>query len=138
VIKQVCLPAVHLQILFYLANTRSVSQALVFASKIGTHEADYEDFQCVVKATAGIIFLGTPHRGSDFPKWGIRKALTGQLFGWKAYLEQLNVLQIDSTTSVLPVLNEDFKNIKESDSLSKLKLVCFYETKEVSLGVGCA
>jgi len=49
----------------------SFSKALVFAGKIGTHETDYEDFQSIVKATAGIVFLGTPHRGSNFAEWGL-------------------------------------------------------------------
>ena len=111
-------------------------QALVIASKISTYEADYEDFQYIVKATVGIIFLGTPHRGSEFAQWGLWTAVTGQIFGLKAYPEQLKALQIDSTTSILPALNEDFANIKASESLLGLKVVCFYETKEVSFGVG--
>jgi hypothetical protein len=113
----------------------SLFKALVFASKIGTHETDYEDFQSIVKATAGIIFLGTPHRGSKFAEWGLWKAMTGQILGYKVYREQLKALLIDSTTSILPDLNEDFRSIRNSDNLRNLKVVCFYETKEVPLGV---
>jgi len=113
----------------------SLLKALVFASKIGTHETDYEDFQSIIKATAGIIFLGTPHRGSNLAKWGLRKAIMGQILGYKAYQEQLKALQIDSTTSILSELNEDFRSIRNSDNLRNLKVVCFYETKEVTLGV---
>jgi hypothetical protein len=113
----------------------SLLKALVFASKIGPHETDYEDFQSIVKATAGIIFLGTPHRGSNFAKWGLWKAMTGQILGYKVYREQLKALLIDSTTFILPDLNEDFRSIRNSDNLRNLKVVCFYETKEVPLGV---
>jgi hypothetical protein len=116
----------------------SLFKALVFASKIGTYETDYDDFQSIVTATAGIIFLGTPHRGSNFAKWGLWKAMTGQMLGYKAYPEQLKALRIDSTTSILPELNEDFEIIRKSDNLLNLRVVCFYETKEVPLGVNSA
>ena len=124
---------------WHISLIASLLKALVFASKIGAHEPDYEDFQSIVKATAGIVFLGTPHRGSNFAKWGLWKAMTGQMLGYKAYQEQLKALQIDSTTSILPELNEDFRSIRNSSSLRDLKVVCFYETKEVALGVcsGC-
>jgi len=112
-----------------------IKQALVFANKIGTHETDYEDFQSIVKATAGIVFLGTPHRGSNFAEWGFWKAMTGQMLGYKAYPQQLKALQIDSTTSILQELNEDFRSIRNSDNLLNLRVVCFYETKEVPLGI---
>src|ERR1700675_359971 len=110
--------------IFCINNLNALFQALVFASKIGAHEADYEDFQYIVNATVGIIFLGTPHRGSEFAKWGRWKAATGQFFGRKAYPEQLKALQIDSTTSILPALNEDFPNVKSSEGLLVLKVFC--------------
>ena len=113
-----------------------INQCLVFASQVMPDNDDlsYEDCRDLLKAVAGIVYLGAPHQGSIFAKWGLRKAWLGGLVGKQNYPDNLKVLAIDSTTSVLDDLREDFGKLSRGTILSDIQLICFYETKGIKLG----
>lgn len=84
-----------------LASSRSF---LIISQAICQAETDV-DFKDIYHATCGIIFLGTPHQGSDASYPGLLVALlTTTVFGSKAVL--LRLLQKHSTE--LSTLREKF------------------------------
>ena len=114
-----------------------INQCLILASQVMPHDGDFshEDCRDLLKAVAGVVYLGVPHRGSGFAKWGLRKSWLGGLAGTRSYPDNLKVLAIDSTTSVLDGLREDFGKLSRSTTLRGIQLFCFYETKGINLGV---
>ncbi len=87
---------------------------------MANHSDTFKDLRLSV---AGIIFLGTPHQGSDaagYVKWLARA--TGRD---KTLLESLT-----RNSQVLHVFAQDFET-----SYSNADLVCFYEEKHDLLGV---
>lgn len=68
-------------------------QALVNAD---THDGPFED---IAVSTVGIVFLGTPHRGTKSTKWGELIAFSGKaLFGFETEDRILKDLREDSET----------------------------------------
>ncbi|KAL8789665.1 MAG: hypothetical protein Q9195_006718 [Heterodermia aff. obscurata] len=112
-----------------------IKQCLVIASQVKPDDGDFchEDCQDLLKAVAGITYLGVPHRGSNFAKWGLRKSWLGGLRGKRSYPANLKALAIESTT--LEELREDFTKLAQSRTLSGIELFCFYETKGIQLGI---
>ncbi len=115
-----------------LASSRTF---LIIPQAICQAETDFKD---ICDATCGIIFLGTPHQGSDASYPGLLLALlTTPIFGSKAVL--LRLLQKHSTE--LSTLREKFSRaisrMKDShtqmrkDPYERLPLVySFIETKD--------
>ena len=64
-----------------------VKEALVLASQIPHKHPDFNDAQSLLKATAGIMFVGTPHKGSKLANWGLMKSALGAAFGRQSYPE---------------------------------------------------
>lgn len=92
-----------------------IKQALVLAD----HGDTYRDIRL---STAGIIFLGTPHEGSDAAIYGVRLA---QAVGHDtALLESLT-----KNSTALYGIARDFEA-----SYSDTDIVCFYETKDKAYG----
>ena len=112
-----------------------VNQCLVIASQVKPDDGDFrhKDCQDLLKAVSGIVYLGVPHRGSNFAKWGIRKSWLGGLIGKQSYPANLQLLAIESTT--LEALREDFTKLAKSRTLNEIELFCFYETKGIQLGI---
>ena len=93
----------------------SSPQALVLADHGNT-------FRDIRLSTAGIIFLGTPHQGSEAAVYGVWLA---QVMGHdKALLESLR-----RNTPALYDIARDFEA-----SYSNADIVCFYEDKDASYG----
>src|SRR5271163_86422 len=88
-----------------------------------------EDASCIAKDTAGVIFLGTPHRGSASAKWGHLIAFSGKQLGLTTEDGILSDLQEDSRA---------LKGILEEFTLwlfrSSVPTVCFYEQYETDYG----
>ena len=112
-----------------------INQCLVLASQVKRDDDDfcYGDCEDLLKAVAGITYLGVPHRGSTFAKWGLRKSWLGGVRGKRSYPANLRALAIESTT--LEDLRQDFSKLAKSRTMSGIKLFCFYETKGIQLGI---
>ena len=73
---------------------------------------------------SGIIFLGTPHRGSpQAKKLNNLLSLFGQA-GDKAYIKDIAI-----NSSLLHMLNDDFRHLAE-----RTRLFSFWEQKKTSVG----
>jgi hypothetical protein len=80
-------------------------------------------------ATTGVIFLGTPHRGTKASKWGEMIAFSAKQFGWSTESEILNDLREDS--KILSDLLQEFTLWLFRMSVST---VCFFEQHETDYG----
>lgn len=86
-------------------------------------------FQYLALSTVGIIFLGTPHRGTRAARWGDVVARTGNLLG------------LGSETSILRDLQADSKNLRDLlyeftlwANRARLSLVCYFEQYATDYG----
>lgn len=80
--------------------------------------------KCVSTSTIGIVFLGTPLRGSEETTWGITMANCASALGAGSDKKLLETLQPDSER--LDNLLDDFCKIVR---LQGIDVTCFYETK---------
>jgi NACHT domain len=85
----------------------------------------------VLESTSGIIFMGTPHKGSDLAAWGSRLA---------KYLQQIrqvnrNILKtLNVKSEVLLNVEQDFQQLLlKPDHRERIKIFCFYE--EIALPI---
>ena len=72
-----------------------------------------------------MVFLSTPHRGSDFAST-LNKMLTA---GSKRAPKFLLIKDLERSSQLLDSINENFRHVAD-----RLKLVSFYETRKTSLG----
>ena len=91
-------------------------QALVLANHGDT-------FKNIRMATAGILFLGTPHQGSSAAEYGL---WLGRALGNDTTL--LETLKKNSPT--LREVAQDFEA-----SYSHVDIVCYYETRDGPMGI---
>jgi hypothetical protein len=80
-------------------------------------------------ATVGIIFLGTPHRGTAATKWGEMIAFSAKQLGWSTEDKILRDLREDSET--LTDLLHEFTLWLFRMSVPT---VCFFEQHETDYG----
>jgi len=73
-----------------------------------------QDLKTVYDSTRGIIFMGTPHRGSDYADWGIIVRNIAVAAGFDASDRILRDLKIDSPT--LDTLSEDFAEMLKEET----------------------
>lgn len=66
----------------------------------------------VYQATQAVVFMGTPHRGSDYADWGLIVRRLGTMAGFDASDRIIRDLKTDSST--LDKLNEDFSPIHKT------------------------
>lgn len=95
-----------------------VKQALLLA------ETDSKQ-RYIVDATKAVLFLGTPHRGSSFSRWGWWQAQALRLFGSEASL--LSDLDYDSVS--LQELHNSFTKL----SREGMSVVNFYEQRPLRI-----
>jgi hypothetical protein len=81
-----------------------------------------QNFHHILKATYGVVFLGTPHRGADIASWGDTLATCAAAFGLGPDTELLNILRKDSDR-----LREIFNDFAVLSNDMGLHLICFYE-----------
>lgn len=91
---------------------------------------EYENHRDLLSSIAGVVFLGTPHRGSSFA------LLAGLKIGFGRYVmrvssndEIITILKPDAY--VLDDLQDQFNTLCQDERVSGLKLFCYYEMKEV-------
>jgi hypothetical protein len=89
----------------------------------------------LLEATSGIVFMGTPHAGSDLAKW--TKVLTGLASMLRtANSEIVGALKPGSET--LACLQQDFHTMldaRQKNGKKPIKIFCFFEELGVP-GVG--
>lgn len=124
----------------YSQQSTSSNTNLIHLQAICHAETDVE-FNNIYAATCGIIFLGTPHQGSDASRLGVLVAqLTTPFFGSKAILPRL--LQKHSTE--LSTLSQRFSQTIHRTRDSRVQrrkvphkqmplLYAFIETKDTYL-----
>jgi len=98
-------------------------QALVTANSRGG------SLRYLAIATVGIIFLGTPHRGTAAAKWGEIIAFSAKLFGWSTEDRILKDLREDSETLTDLLYEFTLWLFRMS-----VPTVCFFETHETDYG----
>ncbi|MCJ1285606.1 hypothetical protein MMC26_004947 [Xylographa opegraphella] len=89
---------------------------------LGQYDPHYKEF---VQATRAVIFLSTPHRGTNLAKI-LNRILTVSVFGHspKQYVSELK-----SNSLTLQEINEQFRSFAPS-----LAIVSFFETLETAVG----
>ncbi|KAL9134421.1 MAG: hypothetical protein Q9175_004391 [Cornicularia normoerica] len=100
-----------------------IEQSLVTAN---SHDGSY---QYLALSTVGVVFLGTPHRGTQAAKWG------------QIVAESAKALGIGSENSVLKDLRENSENSRDLlyeftlwTNRASLALICFFEQHRTDYG----
>lgn len=93
------------------------------AYSLGKHDRDYTS---MISSVYGMVFLATPHRGTQYAKM-LNHILSAAPLGAppKAYLSDLDI-----QSTALQDINEQFRTTCEN-----ISLVSFFETLKTSLGV---
>lgn len=101
-----------------------VKQALIEARK-QTHEPDLLD---VYDSTHGIIFFGTPHRGSDLASWGLLLSTIAEAVQIDTNKAVLRDLDPTNGSSKLEEMRLDFDDIlRDSHRSRELRVYTFQE-----------
>ncbi len=98
-------------------------QALVLAN---SDPATYENF---IRLTAGVVFLGTPHRGSATQSLGVLVTKCAMALGFQAETTLLDILHEDSV-----VLHELVHNFSKIVGRQSIPVKFFFELYETPLG----
>jgi hypothetical protein len=85
----------------------------------------------VLRSTLGIVFMGTPHAGSDLAEWGYKIATYLNVVR-KTNSEIMGVLK--QRSEVLSAVQQQFQKLLQKDEVS-IGVYCFFEEKAV-VGVG--
>ncbi|KAK4182712.1 hypothetical protein QBC35DRAFT_395403 [Podospora australis] len=104
-------------------------------TKALTIAAGLEKYRSICKATCGIMFLGTPFRGSRGTSSGQHRVTLACLSGKVASHALLNVIDKDLNEGRLEELRNHFCDlfIQKWGSDAPLKVVCFYETEPTQI-----
>lgn len=94
--------------------------------------SERQDLHTILSNTLGIIFMGTPHGGSNLANWGSTVAKYVNIFRG-TNREVLGNLQPGS--SDLLRAEEDFQHMLQRDDI-KLKIFCFYEALKMNDTIG--
>ncbi|KFY43045.1 hypothetical protein V494_02119 [Pseudogymnoascus sp. VKM F-4513 (FW-928)] len=89
----------------------------------------HEEKEYIAMATAGVIFFGTPHRGSKDASWGRIIAELGDYLGFGSYDGIIKDLEEESTNQI--DLLHDFSVWLRRMSA---EAVCFFELRETDYG----
>ncbi|XDG06217.1 hypothetical protein ABKA04_005832 [Annulohypoxylon sp. FPYF3050] len=97
---------------------------LVF-KKAFIHGHMNEEFYDIISSIKAVLFLATPHRGTDLAKT-LNKILTSSVFG---HSSKEYVSELARRSPTIDELNESFRH-----HASKLQIFSFYETVSTSVG----
>jgi hypothetical protein len=108
---------------------------MVMASQVlrtNSPTAVFENHRDLLSAISGVIFLGTPHRGSSFASLaGIQIWVGTRLMGVKSNDQIINVLMPDSPT--LNELQKQYVKLCIDERMAGLQMVCFYEMRDLTV-----
>ncbi|OBT38924.1 hypothetical protein VE00_10715 [Pseudogymnoascus sp. WSF 3629] len=89
----------------------------------------HEEKESIAMATAGVIFFGTPHRGSKDASWGRIVAELGDYSGFGSYNGIIKDLEEESTNQI-DLLHKFSVWLRRMS----VETVCFFELKETDYG----
>ncbi|KFZ17155.1 hypothetical protein V502_04720 [Pseudogymnoascus sp. VKM F-4520 (FW-2644)] len=84
----------------------------------------HSEYRHIAESTVGVIFLGTPHRGSEAAKWGVLIASLGEVWG---STEQRILKDLQKQSGTLTDRLHDFSSWLFSESVP---VVCYWEQLE--------
>lgn len=90
-----------------------------------------QNYQDILSAIGGILFLGTPHLGSPFSFWAEIKMAAGSLVGRATYPDLVKVLRVHSIELIL--MQHDFEGMYRKGKLSDVYLYCYWEERKMPL-----
>ncbi|KAI9149090.1 Protein SERAC1 [Paramyrothecium foliicola] len=111
-----------------------IKEAMNIARKFSESASDdkYQARRDILAAIAGVVFLGTPHRGSSF-SW---------FASWKSWFGE-KILQVQTSDELITILTpssaqlerlqDDFEETLSDERTANVKLVCYYEMRNVSM-----
>ncbi|KAI9774787.1 MAG: hypothetical protein M1840_000003 [Geoglossum simile] len=113
-----------------------VKQTLLYASQ--THawgstslqESDFRNHQDIIACTAGVIFLGTPHRGSNFSKLAKAKIFAGSMLGYSTNPDLVDLLELNGT--FLTYIRHQFCRLLNAEILKNLQVYCYFEQENMA------
>lgn len=112
-----------------LTANEYITDRTLRATKEGLRER--RNYQDILSAVGGILFFGTPHKGSPFSHWAVAKMWLGSFCGQATYPALIRLLRTHSLE--LHDMNRDFKRLCRGDKLAQTLLFCYYEMKGVPL-----
>ncbi|KAE8161064.1 Alpha/Beta hydrolase protein [Aspergillus tamarii] len=100
-----------------------VKRALIYCKNVS--DAKIQHLRSIYVSTYGILFLGTPHNGSDIAKWGLLLQNICSAVLPKKYMESSSQL-----VKALRTNNETLQNINSlfADMMSRFHIYFFHET----------
>ncbi|KAB8202865.1 lipa and NB-ARC domain protein [Aspergillus parasiticus] len=100
-----------------------VKRALIYCKNVS--DAKIQHLRSIYVSTYGILFLGTPHNGSDIAKWGLLLQNICSAVLPKKYMESSSQL-----VKALRTNNETLQNINSlfADMMSRYHIYFFHET----------
>lgn len=91
--------------------------------------AVHEDFRSVYISTYAIVFLGTPHEGSDLAKWGeMLQGMAGHIPRKFFDSEPILIRTLRKDSEILDAINNDFLNIQQ-----RFKIHLVHENQKTDL-----
>ncbi|KAK2686835.1 hypothetical protein QWA68_014728 [Fusarium oxysporum] len=99
-----------------------------------SRESRFPHLRDIEMQTAGIVFLGTPHHGSDLARWG---SILTDLVNLTKPANSSIVKLLHRDSEMLAEVNEDFHNVveKRKEEGNRIALICFYETMPLATSI---
>ena len=101
---------------------------MIFSQALVSAKLHDEDFPCIVQSVAGIVFLGTPHRGS---KSQSKASVIATIASAVSFGEQSSLLKfVEKDSEMLADLLHDFTRTVNTISIP---LFCFFEQHKTDI-----
>lgn len=102
-----------------------IQQALI--ESLGANE----DLHPVATRTAGVIFMGTPNKGSAAATWAgwLVSAIQTALPWWSSNVNSEVIALLKKKSPVCKKVQKEFQSYGRGGKLKNVKLFCFYESK---------
>lgn len=108
-----------------------IKAALIQAANHRMRDNGFDDLGLIYSATIGVLFLGTPHRGSSHEALGQVATLAAKLTFHDANSQLMGTLAVDS--HILEQQRSEFVQVCKN-----LEIVCFYEERPTGVaGLVC-
>ncbi|KAK8185424.1 uncharacterized protein BKA78DRAFT_346734, partial [Phyllosticta capitalensis] len=103
---------------------------LIIQSALFESSTSVLEWEIIYPSTRGVIFMGTPLRGSPLAKYGKHLDFVAQACQKSPNSQLVDSLRTDS--HILEVLRENFEKVRDDD---RLTLACFYEQYQTSIPI---